>query len=178
MPGVDHDRRLAADAVQIEVHRAHAADLWRQLHAFGQAIPERSLFVGVEVALVAVQDILICVTEEAAGACRGIADRVDRGRLHRLANRLDHRPRGEILARAARGFLRRARQQFLVNCSLHVHRQGQPVHLVEQVDDQLLQERWIVDFAARPLEDDTEHAGLDAELFKAVAVLVLQRCAV
>ena len=36
----------------------------------------------------------------------------------------------------------------------------------------------IVDFAARALEDHAEHAGSDAELFQARAVLVFQRRAV
>ena len=92
VPGVNH-HLVAADAVQVEVHRAHAADLGRQFHPLDQLLAQRALLVGVEVLLEAIEDILIGVAEEAAGACRRVADAVRWRRLHHLAHRLDHRPR-------------------------------------------------------------------------------------
>mgnify|MGYP006198143259 CR=1 FL=1 len=50
-----------------------------------------------EVALGAVKHILIGVAEKAASARRRIADRIRWRRLRRLADRLDHRPRGAQL---------------------------------------------------------------------------------
>lgn len=94
--------------------------------------------------------------------------------MHYPAHRLDHRAAGEVLARAARGFLCRAGEQFLVDGAFHVHWQGEPIHLVEQVDDELLQERRVVDLAARALEDDAEHARLHAQLFQARAIPILR----
>jgi hypothetical protein len=40
MAGVNH-HLVAADAVQVEVHRAHAADFRRQFHALNQALALR-----------------------------------------------------------------------------------------------------------------------------------------
>ena len=54
---------VAADAVQVDVHCAHAADLRRQLHSFDQLFLQRSFFIGVEVLLVAIENILIGVAE-------------------------------------------------------------------------------------------------------------------
>ena len=69
-------------------------------------------------------------------------------------------------------------KQFFVDRALHVHRQRQPVHPVEQVDDELLEQCGVVDLAARPLEDRAEHPRLGGQPFQALAVLVLQRSAV
>ena len=69
-------------------------------------------------------------------------------------------------------------EQFFVDRALHVDRQGEPVHLVEEVDDELLEERRIVNLAAGAFEDDAEHARLHAEFLEAGAVLILQSCAV
>ena len=110
MPAVDDDL-VAADAVQIGVHRAHAADLGRQLHALDQFFLQRPLLIAVEVRCEAVEHILIGVAEKAAGARRRIADGVVRGEPRHLAHGLDHRARREVLARAARRFLCRACQQ-------------------------------------------------------------------
>lgn len=55
MAGMDHHRLFAADAVQIEVHRTHAADLGRKLHAFHQPFAQGPLFVGIEVTFMAVE---------------------------------------------------------------------------------------------------------------------------
>ena len=174
---MDH-HLVAADGMQIGIHRAHAADLGREFHAFDKIFLQHALFVAVEVGAEAVEHVLIGAAKKAAGARRRIADAVGRRRLRHLAHGLDHRARGEVLASAARGFLRRAGEQFLVDGAFHVHRQGEPVHLVEQVDDELLQECRVVDLAARALEDDAQHAALDTELFQALSVVVLQGRAV
>ena len=67
---------VAADAVQIEVHRAHAAHLGRKLHALDQVLPQRPLLVAVEVLLETCRARIVGVAEESAGAGRRVADAV------------------------------------------------------------------------------------------------------
>jgi len=81
VPGVDDDL-LGADAVQVDGHRAHAADLGRELHALDQFSLQRPLLVAVEVRREAVEHVLIGVAEKAAGARRRVADGVFRGETY------------------------------------------------------------------------------------------------
>ena len=73
------DDLVATDAVQVDVHRAHAADLGRELHALHQLFLQRPLLVAIEVRCEAVEHVLIGVAEKAAGACRRVADGVFAG---------------------------------------------------------------------------------------------------
>ena len=59
---------VAADAVEMQVHRAHAADLGRDLHALDQLLAQRPLLVAVEVALVTFEHVVVGIEQEAADA--------------------------------------------------------------------------------------------------------------
>ena len=139
---------------------------------------QRAEFVPIEILPISVEHVLVGVAEETAGARRRVADSVARRRLHDFAHGPNDRARGEVLAGAARGLLGRAGEQLFVDRPLHVDRQRQPVHVIEQVDDDLLQERRVVNLAARALEDDAEHPALRPQLLETGAVLVFQRSAV
>ena len=175
--GVD-DHLVASNAVEMGVHRTHAPDLGGQLHALDQIGLQRSQLIPIKNPSVPVEHVLVGVAEEATGPCGRIADAIDRRRLHHFAHGPDDRAWGEVLAGAARGLLGRAGEEFLVNRSFHVDRQRQPIHVIEQVDDDLLQECGIVYLAARPLEDDAEHPALRAQLLETGAVLLFERGAV
>ena len=177
MPGVD-DHLVASNAVEMGVHRTHAPDLGGQLHALDQIGLQRSQLIPIKIPSVPVEHVLVGVAEEAAGPCGRIADSIRRRRLHHFAHGPDDRAWGEVLAGAAGGLLSRAGEELLVDRPFHVDRQGQPIHVIEQVDDNLPQERRVVYLAARPLEDDAEHPPLRAQLLETGAVLLFERGAV
>ena len=97
-------------------------DLGRQLHALDQVGLQRPLLVAVQIAPVPVEHVLVGVTQKAASPRGGITDMVVGCRLHDLAHGLNDGARGEVLAGAARGLLRRAGEKLLVDRALHVHR--------------------------------------------------------
>ena len=177
VPGVDDDL-VASNAVEMGIHRTHAPDLGGQLHTFDQIGLQPSQLIPIEILPVPVEHVLVGVAEEAAGARRRVTDAIVRCRLHHFAHGPDDWTGREVLAGAARGLLGRAGEQLLVDRALHVHRQRQPVHVIEQVDDDLLQECGVVYLAARPLEDDAEHPALRAQLLETGTVLLFQRRAV
>ena len=169
---------FAADAVQVRIHRAHPPHLRRQFHALHQLHAQRPQLVAVEFAAMPFQHMLIGVAEEPAGAGGGIADVVLRRQPHHFAHRPHQRTRREVLASAPRGFLRRTRHQFLVDRALHVHRQRHPVHVVQQIDDELLEQRRVVYLAPRTSEDHAQHPRLFGQRLQAPPKLRFQRLAV
>ena len=177
MRGVD-DHLVASDAVQIGVHRTHAPYLGGQLHALDQLGLQRTQLIPIEIRSIPVEHVLVGVAEEAAGARSRVADTIAWRRLHHFAHGPDDRAWGEVLTGAARGLLGRAGEQLFVDRPLHVDRQRQPVHVIEQVDDDLLQERRVVNLAARALEDDAEHPARCPQFLETCTVLIFQRSAV
>jgi hypothetical protein len=82
---------VAADAVQEQVHRAHAADFRRKLHGFHQILAQRAFLIAVQILLELGQNVVVGVEEKSAGARGRIADAIAGSRLHHLANCLNHR---------------------------------------------------------------------------------------
>ena len=79
---------------------------------------------------------------------------------HHLDDRLDQRPRREVLARARLDVLGVLLEQPLVGVALDVGVERQPALAVDQVDDQPAQLGRVLDPVLRLAEDDAEHPRL------------------
>ena len=156
---------VTADAVQGEIHRAHAAHLGREFHALHQFLPQRPLLVLVQLLLKLIQHVLVGGEEEATRSGGGVADAILRGGLHHLHHGADHGAGGEVLPGSFGGFRGGTLEQLFVDGALHNHWQAHPVFLINEVDDELLQQGWVVDVTARTFEDDAQHAGHQRQLF-------------
>ena len=116
--------------------------------------------------------------QKAAGAAGRVADRLPRLGGDDVDDRLDQRPRGEVLAGAALGVLGVLLQQPLVGVPLHIGAHHRPVFLVDEIDDQAAQLGRVLELVLRLVEDQPEQALLVAEIFQGMAVVVEKLVAV
>ena len=123
-------------------------------------------------------DVVVGGEQEAAGAAGRVADRLAGLGSDGVDDRLDQRPRGEILPGAALGVLGVFLQQPLVGVPLHVGAHHRPVFLVDQIDDQAAQLGRVLELVLRLVEDQPEQSLLAAEIFQGVAVVVEELVAV
>lgn len=168
--------RLAADAVEQQVHRAEAGDAVHQLDAEERAVPELLLLFPVE--RVGAGEVVVGREQEPAGATRRITDRLAWLRGDGIHHRGDERARGEVLAGTALHVLGVLLEQPFVGVSLHVGGQARPLLLIDQVHDEPAQLGRVLDLVLRLAEDDAEHARPLAEIFQRVAVKDFQVVAV
>lgn len=163
---------IAADAVQEHVHRAQARDGRHQLHAVEGAGAQRLFLRLVEAGQAC--EVIVCREQESARAARGVADGLPGLRIHGLHDGRDERARREVLARAALHILGVLLQQTLVGVALNIGVEARPLLLVDEVDDEPTQLRWVLDFVLRLFENQPEHAAAAAEGFQRVTVVNLQ----
>ncbi len=134
---VGHTHRhalLRANAVQHQVHRAHARRALHQLPAAEGAFLQMALLVAGEVGVV-VCEVLVRGEQKAAGAAGRIAGHLTRPGRDAVHHRLNERARREVLAGAGLDVLRVALQQALVGVARHVGAHGRPVFGADQVND-------------------------------------------
>src|SRR5207248_1702168 len=93
---------------------------------------------------------------------------------HAVHQRVDQRPRREILPRAALGIFRVPFQQALVRVTLDVRRHLQPRLITNQVDDELAELGGVLNLVLGLAEDETQHSALLTELPQRVAIVLLQ----
>jgi len=112
--------------------------------------------------------------QEARRPAGRVTHRIGRFGLRHVDDDLDHGAGREILPRALGRFLRRPRQQTLVDVALDIRLHRQPIFGLDQVHDQALQGGRVLDIGTRLLEDFTQHARLLAQLFQNMPVMHLQ----
>jgi len=130
-------------------------------------------------------DVIVCCQQKAARAAGWIANTLPRRRAHYIHNRLDERPRGEVLPRSRFGILGVLFQQALVNLALHVNVQPDPGFAVNQLN-QALQLGGVLNAVLRLAEDDRDQPralpqfGEDMPVmrFQFIAGAVAQACPV
>ena len=112
------ESRLAADAVQQQIHRAEPRDAVHQFDAEERAALELLLLRPVQ--RVMLGEVIMRREQETARAARRITNRLPRLRGDHVHHRGDERARREVLARAAFHVLGVLLQQPLVGVALHV----------------------------------------------------------
>jgi hypothetical protein len=160
-----------------EVHGAQARDVVHQLDALDGFELEEVLLVLRELRVLA-HHVLVRCEEEPAGAARRIADPLTRLRPHTFDDRLDQRPRCEVLPGAALGVLRVSFEEPLVGVALHVRAHRRPLLATDEIHHQPAQLGRILDPVLRLAEDHAEHPLLPAQFLENVPVVGLQLVAV
>jgi len=126
---------LGADAMEHQVHRAHARLALHQLPAAEGAVCQVTLLVAGEVGEVVRQVVLMRGEQKAVGAAGRVADHLARPGRDAVHHRLNERARREVLAGTGLDVLRIALQQALVGVARHVGAHGRPVFGADQVND-------------------------------------------
>ena len=108
----------------------------------------------------------------------GVADGVAGPRLHHVHDGLDQLAGREVLTGTLWRLLGRLGQQTFVDVALHVRAHRHPVLGVDQVDDQPLEGRRILDLLPSLLEDLPQHPSLFRKLRQDAPVVRLQLLAV
>ena len=166
---------VGANAVQIQVHHAQPGRVVHDLPAVQRPVPQVVPLVAVQRAVVLwVRDVIVRRQQEPARAAGRVGHRVRRPRPHHVHNRLDQRPRREVLPRPALGVLGVLLQQPLVNLTLHVDVQAGPRLAVDQLD-QPLQLRRVLDLVLRLAEDHRDEPRALPQRGQDCAVMALQR---
>ena len=112
--------------------------------------------------------------EEAAGAAGRVADAVAGLGPHHIHDRRDQRPRGEVLACAPGALLGGLLDQALVGGALEVGVVAEPLVLVDEVLDELLELGRGLDPVAGFAEDHPEHVVARPQRGQGLAVVGLQ----
>ena len=120
------------------------------------------------------RDVGVCREEKTASATSRIRDDLARHRAHAVDQRVDQRPRREVLPRAALRVLGVPLQQALVSFAFDVRRHLQPRLIANQVDDKLAELGGVLNLVLGLAEDEPQHPALLAELPQRVAVVLLQ----
>ena len=168
---------FAADAMQQQVHGAHACGGLHQLVAGERLFLQEALLFTRQVGL-PLDDVVEGREQEAARATGWIAHLLGGLGRHAVHHGLDQRARREVLAGATLGVLRVLFQQTFVGIALHIHTQCRPVLGVDQVHHQAAQLGWILKLVLGLAEDQTQRALVLPQRFERVAVVVEELIAI
>jgi hypothetical protein len=138
--------------VEEEVHRGQAGDRVDDLDAADRVEAEVLALLAVE--LVLRGDPVVGGEEEAAGAARGVDDRLARLWGDAGDDGVDQRPGGEVLAGAGLGVLSVALEEALVGVALDVGADADPLLLVDEIAHQALELGRILDLVLGLAEDE------------------------
>lgn len=163
--------------MQPKVHRRQPGGPVDQLDAADERVPQVLALSGRETGRVP-GDVGVGGEEEPPGAGGRVDDGVRDGRVDAVDHRVDERPRREVLPGAGLHVLRAARQQLLVGVALDVGAGGRPVLLVDEVDDEPLELRRVLDAVLGLAEDRPEDAALLGQAVEDARVLGLEVVAV
>jgi len=96
-------------------------------------------------------------------------------RAHHCDNGVDQEARREVLASAGLGILRVLFEQAFVDVAFDVGSERAPRFLVDEIDDETAEVRWVLDLVLSLGEDDADHARLLAEVFERTAIMPFER---
>ena len=123
----------------------------------------------------ALDDRPVGLQEEAAGAAGRVADAMVRSGEHHVDDGRDQRPRGEVLARSPGALLGGLLDQALIGVALEVGVVAEPLVLVDEVLDELLQLGRSLDPVAGLAEHHAEHVVACAQRGEDLAVVGFER---
>ena len=123
----------------------------------------------------ALDDRPVGAQEEAAGAAGRVADAMVRSGEHHVDDGRDEPPRRKVLARTPGALLGGLLYQALVGGALQVGVVAEPLVIVDEVLDELLQLGWGLDPVAGLVEDHPEHVVARSQLREDLAVVGFER---
>ena len=155
--------------MQQQVHRGEPRGAVDELVTVGEPVGEVIALRGGEPGCVP-GGVLVRCQKESGRPGRGVRDGVVRSGLNAVDDGLDERPGGEVLPGAGLDVLGSLREKLLVGVALDVGAGCGPVLLVDEVNDEPLQLRRVLDPVLRLTEDRAEGAGLPRQAEKDLGV--------
>ena len=165
VPNLDERRPVRLpDPVYEHVHRCQPGGAVHQFGPGNRLPGEPVTLVGGQLSTITMLDVFVRGKQETASAARRVCDRVGRPWLNAVDHRCDERTWSEVLACSSLDVLGTLRKKFLVGVALDVYTLSGPLFLVDQVRNQLLEFRGILDLVLRLAEDHPQRADLLAEI--------------
>ena len=171
LAGVGHKRVIwrngcaavdLADVVQEHVHQAQAARVGDDLAAMKRLVLQKFILRPIQIEVVRVGDEVVGGQEETARAAGRVGDELGRFGPYAFDHGADEGARREILPGTRFGVLGVSLQQIFVNIAFDVGNHGDPLGVVDHVDE-AIQFRRVLDLVLGFGEDLPQHARLGAE---------------